>query len=45
MTSNFIVQLKACQHASVYKQKHTTGYYLLATYHTSVLNALRCYRA
>ena len=44
MTSNFIVQLKACQHASDYKQKlfkHTKGY----TCSTSVLNALRYYRA
>ena len=44
MTSNFIVQLKACQHASVYKQKlfkYTKGY----TYSTSVLNSFRYYRA
>ena len=44
MTSNFIVQLKVYQHASVYKQKlfkHTKGY----TYRISVLNALRYYRA
>ena len=44
MTSSFIVQLKACQHASVYRQKlfkHTKGY----SYSTSVLNALRYYWA
>jgi hypothetical protein len=44
MTSNFIVQLKACQHVSFYKQKllkHTKCY----TYHISVFNALRYYRA
>ena len=40
----FIVQLKACQHASVYKHqlfKHTKCY----IYHISVSNALRYYRA